>query len=85
MPTVGQASVVSKLDMTKGYYQIRMAEQNIAKTAFISPYGKYEFIRTPFGLKNVPSTFQRLMEKILVGCEKFSAAHLDDFIVFSDN
>ena len=82
---VGQASVVSKLYMAKGYYQIRMAEQDVATTAFISPYGKYEFVRTLFGLKNAPSTFQRLMDKVLIGCEKFSAAYLDDVIVFSDN
>ena len=75
MSNVGQASVVGKQDMTKGYYQIMMAERNIAKTAFISPYGKYEFVHTLFGLKNFPSTFQRLMEKVLVGCEKFSAAY----------
>ena len=53
---VGQASIDNKLDMTKGYYQIMMAEQDVAKTAFISPYGKYDFVRTPM-LKNAPSPF----------------------------
>ena len=75
--------MVSKLDMTKGYYQIMMAEQDVAKNDFISPYQKYVLARTPFGLKNAPSTFQRLMEKVLIGCEKFSAAYLDDVIVLA--
>ena len=56
---VGQASVVSKLDMTKGFYQIRMVEQDVAKIAFLSPYGKYELVCTPFGLKNAPSNFSK--------------------------
>ena len=59
-----------------------MAGQDVEKTAFISLYGKYEFVRSPFGLKNAPSTF---MENILIGCEEVSAAYLDDVIVFSDN
>ena len=39
----------------------------------------------PFGLMNAPSTFQRLVSKVLVGCEPFTAAYIDDILVFSRN
>ncbi len=48
----GSCNVLSKLDLAKGYYQVRVAAGSREKTAFISPFGKYEFSRMPFGLKN---------------------------------
>jgi len=47
---VGRAKIVSKMDLSKGYYQVRMAEQDIPKTAFVCHCGKFEFIRMPFGV-----------------------------------
>ena len=45
---VGKACVVSKMDLSKGYYQVRMAEEDIPKTAFVCQRGKFEFLRMPF-------------------------------------
>ena len=61
---VGKARVLSKLDLSKGYYQVRMAEEAMEKTAVVTQFGKLQFTRMPFGLVNATSTFQRLVDRV---------------------
>ncbi|KAL1141027.1 hypothetical protein AAG570_000953 [Ranatra chinensis] len=78
------ASVFSLLDLKAGYHEIRMQEADCEKTAFQFGRGKYELTRMPFGLRNAPTTFQRLMDEFLEGLsEDAIQIYMDDIIVFS--
>ena len=84
LDALGNAKYFSCLDLTSGYLQVKMAEQDRQKTAFTTPMGLYEYTRMPFGLMNAPATFQRLMSMVL-GDMNYSQVliYLDDIVVFS--
>ncbi len=73
----------SKLDLISGFYQIPIIETDKEKTAFITPFGLYQFNVLPMGLKNSPPTFQKVMNDTLQLCRPFCCVYLDDIIVFS--
>ena len=78
------AQLFSTLDLASGYWQVEMDPQDAEKTAFCTCYGLYQWRVMPFGLCNAPSTFERLMEKVLSGLQwKVALLYLDDIIVFS--
>ena len=82
LDVVGETEFFSTLDMCSGYYQIEIAEEDRHKTAFITRYGLYQYKRMPFGVCNVPATFQRAMTLILRGMSwEEVLAYLDDIII----
>lgn len=81
---LGGANIFSTLDLTKGYWQVPVKEEDRPKTAFTCHKGLYEFNTMPFGLKGAPATFQRLMTSVLGELNwEILLIYLDDIIVYS--
>ena len=78
------AKVFSTIDLRSGYHHIALGKSSRAKTAFVTPFGKYEFLMVPFWLAQAPAYFQLLMNKVLKGL-KFAMTYLDDIIIFSQD
>ena len=75
--------IFSTIDLRSGYYHIGLTKGSRPKSALMVPMGKSEFLRTPFGLSQVPAYFQLLIDNVLQGCSKFAMGYLDDIIIFS--
>lgn len=83
---LGGARYFSVFDLASGFHQIGMSEGDIEKTAFSTPHGHYEFTRMPFGLKNAPATFQRLMDSVLSGLQGAEMfVYLDDIVIYANS
>ena len=76
------AKYFSTLYLRVSYHHIPLAKSLIPKTEFNSPFGKYEYIKLPFGLAQTPAYFQELMTGILKDFD-FAVEYLDDIIIFS--
>lgn len=83
---LGGAQYFSILDLAMGFHQIPMDPESKNKTAFSTPFGHYHFNRMPFGLKNAPSTFQRLVDKALLGLQNVELfVYMDDVVIYADS
>lgn len=77
---------MTTIDLRSGYHQINVREEDRDKTAFVSPFGVYRFLRLPFGLCNAPATFQRLIDRFRSGIPNVMLlAYLDDLIILSED
>ena len=76
--------VFSKIDLTKAFHQIPVAEEDIPKTAVITPFGLFEYLMMPFGLRNAAQSFQRHIDFILRDLN-FARPYLDDILIYSSD
>lgn len=74
----------SKFDLSKGYWQVKIREQDIEKTAFVTPDGHFEYLRMAFGLVNAGATLTRAMKMVLKGMEH-TDNYIDDVIVHTND
>ena len=73
----------STLDLRSGYYHIKLTKEALAKTAFVTDKGKWQFHSLPFGINLGPSVFSYVLGTILRHCQAFALNYLDDIIIFS--
>ena len=86
LESLGGAKYFCTLDLISGYHQVELSESSKPKTAFLTPRlnpSQWEFNMMPFGINGGPSTFQRVIDRVLHGLEyKIALAYLDDIIVY---
>ena len=86
LDAIGGSAFFSTLDLKSGYHQVAIAEEDQAKTAFICPFGLYQWRRLPFGLSGAPMTFQRVMNQVMSDLIfKIVLVYLDDLLVYSSS
>ena len=80
---IGNAKYVTKFDLLKGYWQVPLTARAKEVSAFVTPDGLYQYKVMPFGMKNAPATFQRLINGVLSGLDGCEA-YIDDVVVYSN-
>ena len=78
---LGKVKFYTTLDLRSGYHHMALDKDSIKKTAFVSPFGKYEYLKVPFVLSQAPAYFQNLMN-IVLNSLNFTLAYLYDIIIF---
>jgi hypothetical protein len=79
------AKIFSKFDLKYGFWKVAIKEEDKFKIAFSVPAGHYEWNIMPFGLKNAPTKFQRVMDDTLKAYFDWLIVYIDDMLVFSDS
>ena len=81
---VGNSKYVTKFDLLKGFWQVPLTDRAKEVSAFATPNGLYQYKVMPFGMKNSPATFQRLVNNVICGLDGCDV-YIDDVIIYSDS
>ena len=82
---IGKAQYFTKMDLSKGFWQIQMTDKDKAKTAFSTPQGQFQWKRMPFGMKNASAVFSRMMRKLLATIKRNDVNNfMDDILIASE-
>ncbi|GFW22022.1 retrovirus-related Pol polyprotein from transposon 17.6 [Trichonephila clavipes] len=80
---VSAAKYISILDLTRGYWEIPLSPRAQRYASFVTTFGTFKPLRLPFGLKNAPYYFSRLISNLLRNCKYFAVPYLDYIAIFS--
>ena len=81
LPKLTKAKVFSVVDAKDGFLQVVLDEPSSYLTTFWTPFGRYRWLRMPFGIKSAPEEFQRRLGESLEGLENIAVIH-DDIVIF---
>ena len=81
---IGCSQYISKFDLLKGYWHVPLSDRVKEISAFVTPDGLYQYTVMPFGMKNAPATYQRMINKVVAGM-KGCGAYIDDLVLYSDD
>lgn len=82
---LGKAKFLTKLDLTKAYFQIPLDESSRKYTSFVTEFGQFEFTCVPFGIRFASGLCNRLVKEILSECSEFVTSFVDDLVIYSDS
>ncbi|XP_062907390.1 HSPB1-associated protein 1 homolog isoform X4 [Mobula hypostoma] len=80
---VGRAKYITKVGLLRGYWCLPLTDRAREISAFVTPSGLCEYNVLPFGMKNAPGTFPRMIKSVIKGL-KNTEAYIDDLVVWSD-
>ena len=81
---IGRAKYVTTLDLLKGYWQVPLTDRDKELSTSVTPLGLYQYRVMPFGMKNAPATFQRMVNRIVDGLQGCNA-YIHDLIIYADS
>ena len=81
---MSSAKFIMILDLARGYWQVPMEPASLAKTAFSTDFGEYEFMVMAFGLVGAPATFQRLTNELFSDLHGKVVVYMDDLAIYSE-